>query len=794
MAVNEVLLNMLAFSATPGMFIYMLIALSIMSFCIYIFIQFFSKNRFRGISFGIFSKMISLNEYIGKFNDELFEDFNNIVKYNSKQVGNYLYKDSLLNDIGTFMKIDEQGSKLISKDDFNRVMFEFFKPNASFLSSEVGSINENRTALMKSIMERLYRDDFHDRFGIWLNYGSIWNFINKDSKTLLDTLIFNYIRDDVDFKDSKQDYTVYHNKLKDIKKKTTDVEKLNEALVSNEDIDALGNLLKKVVKDEFLSNLGMSEEQRYAIDNILFIGPTRNSRNYGNISQDTFQDEYCSLDDDKLNSGMKTLSEKGLSIDMLNDLNGALSFIDALTVLGKRNYNVSDNMFNSNVNNVDKDLLGALSEANKKSDRQERYMIVHNACYSLFNKLLYFKYTKDSKIVFLFHDNKETVDEKTIKTNKLWSFCQLFFNWHMTNCFRDHVKDAISFMNDTTTFKEVDFITDTHVSIARLKYLIQDYFVIIQQYNDKQYPDEKDIKDFWEKRVNAFGFVVSDTKENKPRDVPDSEYGKAKVNRQRSDNMWEADTEYVLKKNTPVALYFEYLNSVFLEFRHPKIPFFQSIMATIRYLIPAPNVLLDNFLNQIKGKQSAPAPKNPNNYDFSFNYNPYYDGLGGTVDRFEDLEESAKKMSSTIDVGPQGDKIVTASANADSAVGAKTTNTSSQLSNAQNMADDTSKEQGGVDAPAPAPASEKPLVCGPNEKKVKKKIGGGYKCVPKSSADIRRTNDLKKKEEERKTHEKTSCGPNEVASYRIVRGGRQQLVCKAKPTPRTSSNIRKRKK
>ena len=37
--------------------------------------------------------------------------------------------------------------------------------------------------------------------------------------------------------------------------------------------------------------------------------------------------------------------------------------------------------------------------------------------------------------------------------------------------------------NDKDKF---DKITDAHVSIARLKYLIQDYFVIIMEYNDEK--------------------------------------------------------------------------------------------------------------------------------------------------------------------------------------------------------------------------------------------------------------------------------------------------------------------
>jgi hypothetical protein len=322
-------------------------------------------------------------------------------------------------------------------------------------------------------------------------------------------------------------------------------------------------------------------------------------------------------------------------------------------------------------------------------------MLVHNACYTLFNELLYFKYEKDGKSVFMFHDSKETVNESSVKTQAIWRFCPLFFNLHMINCFKSQVTDAISFRDDKVVFeKEIDFITDTHVSIARLKYLIQDYFIVIQQYNDKQYPDEKDVKDFWEKRVNAFGITVANTKENKPRSVPESEYGKAKVNRERSDDMWEADTDYVLWKNTPIALYIESLWAVFIQFRHPRIPFFQSMMATIRYMIPPPNVLLDNFMNQIKGTPTAAAASsNPGEYDFSFKYNPYFDGLGSGVDKFESLEDSAKKMTSTIDVSTQGDKILTATEVTQQTLDAKQGEITPNLDTATAEADEASKEK-----------------------------------------------------------------------------------------------------
>jgi len=45
-------------------------------------------------------------------------------------------------------------------------------------------------------------------------------------------------------------------------------------------------------------------------------------------------------------------------------------------------------------------------------------------------------------------------------------------------------------------------------------------------------------------------------------------------------------------------------------------------MATIRYFIPDPNVVIDNFLKQLKG-ETPTRQINPLNYDFSMSYNPY---------------------------------------------------------------------------------------------------------------------------------------------------------------------------
>jgi hypothetical protein len=100
-----------------------------------------------------------------------------------------------------------------------------------------------------------------------------------------------------------------------------------------------------------------------------------------------------------------------------------------------------------------------------------------------------------------------------------------------------------------------------------------------------------------------------------------------------------------LKKNTIWELYKEYARALFIETRHPRIPFFQSIMATIRYLIPEPDVLIDNFRKQLNGDNTESTTTNPINYDFSFKYNPY-------VDIFAQIREPAPASSDPASSAP----------------------------------------------------------------------------------------------------------------------------------------------
>jgi hypothetical protein len=225
-------------------------------------------------------------------------------------------------------------------------------------------------------------------------------------------------------------------------------------------------------------------------------------------------------------------------------------------------------------------------------------------------------------------------------------------------------------------------------------------------------------------------------------------------------------------------------------------------MATIRGLIPQPNVLLDNFMDQIKGKPPSKSSKSSSNMNFSFKYNPSYDGLSGAAESFGgSLEDSATKMTSTIDVGT-ADTYTYTYTNADGDVVTEVRNTASEASKATTVMNKKNAEgsaaaaaantgaagAAGVVVAEEKPPPPKPLVCGPNEKKVRSNRGPGGassdpKCIPKSSADIKKDEENKKKEVNRKEYEKNRCGPNEGAFYRTSRNGKSQLICRARACP-----------
>ena len=267
-----------------------------------------------------------------------------------------------------------------------------------------------------------------------------------------------------------------------------------------------------------------------------------------------------------------------------------------------------------------------MNVALETQDVDQRPMIIFNACFQVFNELIYSKIeSEDETVKFIFIENNQKYN---LEQNILYKHLNLLFNVHTSNMFRHNIEQSKKFIAHFETSNKfrsaASLASATHVCIARLKFLIQDYFLIINEYNDKSHPDKEDIRDFWERRVLRFGFPIPGTKaSNKPRDAPDIDYV-TKKQQSLDDDPFTSDHTLILKKNTFWELYKEYAGSVFLNLRHPKIPFFQSIMATIRYLIPDPNVVIDDFLAQLKGSPKKTS-RNPINYDFSFSYNPYTD-------------------------------------------------------------------------------------------------------------------------------------------------------------------------
>jgi hypothetical protein len=147
-------------------------------------------------------------------------------------------------------------------------------------------------------------------------------------------------------------------------------------------------------------------------------------------------------------------------------------------------------------------------------------------------------------------------------------------------------------------------------------------------------------------------------------------------------------------------------------------------------MIPPPNVLLDNFMNQIKGIPAVTTTSsNPDQYDYSFKYNPYYDGLGGGVDKFESLEDSAARMTSTIDLSTQGNKILTAAEVTQQTVDAKKNETMPNLDAAIEEADSTSKETGG-DEKEESQESPTPPTSAPTQRRGRSNNAGSRSSSP----------------------------------------------------------------
>lgn len=706
---------------SPQTVFFSVVAIIIMCAVLYVLVEFFSKNRFRGISLNMFSKLITVTDYINRFNTQLYNDFKNIKTYNEQlitntniyKLGDDEYKNkvyftetnkldykngsttsiTLLNAISKFMS----DGKIETQKDFNQKINEFFQPNPSLKKN----ITDNELYNLKSIFEALYGEEFHKQFSDWFNYDSIWNFAYKNSsdgnldKNLLELLIYNSKHSDgttdtipkilsetIDGKDKDSENSlkeyISKNNFDSAMTKMEDYMNGIKSLISQKATNKILDNMIREWKDEVIKLKVNEEKNKEAIEdfekkiseitslrtqtqlmndvNSLFF--SNSTINYESISQQL--NESCSLlDDDAKDKFLKEFNEMSIGRGKLKNIVESMSFINVLDALRKSNYNVTHTTLGG-INNIHPHIIEVFESINVDSKREEKASILYNACFEVFNEFIYTKYIYNEVGEFMFLEAKDVND---LSENDLYKNILQYFNVHMILLYKDNIKFAKHFNSiQTSTNKNTfDSITKAHVSIARLKYLIQDYFVIIMEYNDKSFPDSSDIRDFWQKRVNSFGINMPGTKKfNRPRDAPDIDYVATRTNRSRKNKSGERsklfnedgnvidDLDQVLKKNTPYHLYKEYFWSIFGT-RHPKIPFFQSIIAGIRFMFPDPNTVLDNFLAQLKGKPPSSSNKQIN-FDFSFKYDPYTRVIDGMVDRFSDPELGVDKMEDVVDL------------------------------------------------------------------------------------------------------------------------------------------------
>ncbi len=706
---------------SPQTVFFSVVAIIIMCAVLYVLVEFFSKNRFRGISLNMFSKLITVTDYINRFNTQLYNDFKNIKTYNEQlitntniyKLGDDEYKNkvyftetnkldykngsttsiTLLNAISKFMS----DGKIETQKDFNQKINKFFQPNPSFKKN----ITDNELYNLKSIFEALYGEEFHKQFSDWFNYDSIWNFAYKNSsdgnldKNLLELLIYNSKHSDgttdtipkilsetIDGKDKDSENSlkeyISKNNFDSAMTKMEDYMNGIKSLISQKATNKIIDNMIREWKDEVIKLKVNEEKNKEAIEdfekkiseitslrtqtqlmndvNSLFF--SNSTINYESISQQL--NESCSLlDDDAKDKFLKEFNEMSIGRGKLKNIVESMSFINVLDALRKSNYNVTHTTLGG-INNIHPHIIEVFESINVDSKREEKASILYNACFEVFNEFIYTKYIYNEVGEFMFLEAKDVND---LSENDLYKNILQYFNVHMILLYKDNIKFAKHFNSiQTSTNKNTfDSITKAHVSIARLKYLIQDYFVIIMEYNDKSFPDSSDIRDFWQKRVNSFGINMPGTKKfNRPRDAPDIDYVATRTNRSRKNKSGERsklfnedgnvidDLDQVLKKNTPYHLYKEYFWSIFGT-RHPKIPFFQSIIAGIRFMFPDPNTVLDNFLAQLKGKPPSSSNKQIN-FDFSFKYDPYTRVIDGMVDRFSDPELGVDKMEDVVDL------------------------------------------------------------------------------------------------------------------------------------------------
>ena len=829
---------------SPQTVFFSVVAIIIMCAVLYVLVEFFSKNRFRGISLNVFSKLITVTDYINEFNKQLYNDFKNIKEYHVQSSTNETsykldgkdYKNKVyFIDNNTIIYKEDADSKesitvldaikrfmidgnIQTQKDFNQKINNFFHPNPSLKRN----IEQYEIDNLKSIFEALYGEEFHKKFSDWFNYDSIWNFAYKDSSSLDTNLLTlkihnspnsdgtndeipNILKETIDGKgnDDKglkeyilendfdsamtkmEDYmngikslisqkatnkildNMVHEWKEKISELTAKFNSLDEGEEKNKTEEEINAYKKKITDLENVKSSLMKD-----VNSLFF---SNSPINYESISQQL--NESCSLlNDDAKDKFLKEFNEMSIGQGKLKNIVESMSFINVLDALRKSNYNVTHTTLRG-INNIHPHIIEVFESINVDSKREEKASILYNACFEVFNEFIYTKYIYNGVGEFMF---LEANDVNDLSKNDLYNNVLQYFNVHMILLYKENIKFAKHFTTDKDKF---DKITDAHVSIARLKYLIQDYFVIIMEYNDKSFPDKKDIRDFWQKRVNSFGISMPGTKKfNRPRDAPDIDYVATRTNRSRKNKSGERrklfnedgnvmdDLDQVLKKNTPFELYKEYFKALFGT-RHPRIPFFQSIIAGFRFMFPDPNTVLDNFLAQLKGKPPPPSNKQIN-WDFSFKYNPYTRVIDGMVDRFSDPELGVDKMEDVVDVTTHDSSGVGKDADDKGLKMSKAGARAEKGASAGTSPPKKTSEPGLEDSDSDS--ESKPKKCSDKEKKVKKR--GGYECVPKTKKELameRARDELKCVDD---TYKKVKKGGRNSIQYECVPKTKKELA------------------
>lgn len=639
-------MNINMMQTSPQMIMYSTAALIVMSVFIYIGIKFFKKYRFRGISLGIFTKSISLNKYIEDFNKMIFEDFSNIHHYyqmrtdmnipdSLKSKTSFTDSANIIREIANFMKDFRSEEGDISYKQFSAYLKAFFQPNPSFQLSKDDIVNNGKKEKLKTIFRSLYQKKFHNEFDKWINYKSIWNFVRNDDENVHDVLFKQELSDE------NKPLASFIKKLQTKELSYEDLIKVNE-IFKTDITNQIINVFDKQLDAESTKNLKQ-----------IFFKRTSNNR-YENI-KDFLKQNYSRIDIKSTDMLIENLESKGFTAEKLKYLNSVLSFVDTLTKLSANKYIVRSDLKNTTNNSF---LESEFEKSKSVSEQMEKTMLIYNACFKLSNELLFFKYESDEKTKFLFHNEQNVVNENNLHKNDMWKSIQTFFNIHLVNMYFEEINAAKQYIDINPSEDSIDLSMETHVSISRLKYLIQDYFVIINEYNDKNNPDKNDIKEFWEKRVNAFGFRI--TKSNSPEDGNDDLYTKhiqdlknnssisKNVAYDENDDMFNKKSGYILKKNTPWFLYKHYLKSLFEGPRHPNIPLFHTMIAYIRYFIPDPNVVLNNFMDQLNGK-TPPETESNIKADFSFHYDPNINILSNKESYGGSIEEQAGTINTGLE-------------------------------------------------------------------------------------------------------------------------------------------------